>query len=540
MSLTIGRKIALLVVLPVLALSFLAFTGLRGVDRVNRHLEEINRDLVPSLQLIAVMQRDFGVMHAVLYRHILTPDPAKKPEVEKRIVDMRKGVGETLEKYEKSFASTQAEKSETAKARTALAAYNEMADRVMKLSQGGDVPGAQAIMDKEATPKRSAVHNAMTTLFDINASEATERATSSNQEYRSVTIQTFVIGGLMVALVAVAGFLIGRSITAPIGRMQASMTNTAASLDFTQRIGLRTGDEIGLAVQAYEGLLERLQASLREIKNGIDSVHRASGNMATNADGISSSSQAQSESASAMAASIEEMTVSVNHIADRAGDARDRAASAGTAAAEGARVIYATVEKMTAIAGTVESSAAQMKDLKALSDSISSVVTVIKEVADQTNLLALNAAIEAARAGEQGRGFAVVADEVRKLAERTAKSTQEIATLLGRVQSATEAASTRMQAAVGEVGAGVETAQAAGQAIAQIQQGTEAIVGMVNEISDAVREQSAASTHLAQQIERIAQAAEENSAAATQTAQGAHDLDGMAQSIRTAVDAYRV
>jgi methyl-accepting chemotaxis protein len=198
------------------------------------------------------------------------------------------------------------------------------------------------------------------------------------------------------------------------------------------------------------------------------------------------------------------------------------------------------VADIQAIADTVNAAADLIRGLEQHSQEISNVVSVIKEVADQTNLLALNAAIEAARAGEQGRGFAVVADEVRKLAERTSSSTQEIANTIVTMRNSAGDAVASIETVVEKVNQGVITAQEANNAIRQIGESSRAAVAMVEEITSAIREQGSATNNIAIQVEKIAQMSEESSAAAGHSADAAKDLDRLATGMQQIVSTYKL
>jgi len=192
------------------------------------------------------------------------------------------------------------------------------------------------------------------------------------------------------------------------------------------------------------------------------------------------------------------------------------------------------------ISASVHDAASLIRGLEQQSEQIANIVQVIKDVADQTNLLALNAAIEAARAGEQGRGFAVVADEVRKLAERTAKSTEDISSTIGTMRARVGDAVHGMQGVVDKVATGVERAREANASIKQIGTGSRAAVNMVEEITVAIREQGSATNSIAAQVERIAVMSEENSSAAGNSAQAARDLDRLANGMQDIVRSYRL
>jgi methyl-accepting chemotaxis protein len=313
-----------------------------------------------------------------------------------------------------------------------------------------------------------------------------------------------------------------------------------ASGDLTTRVVVDSKDELTQAGHGFNAMAVALAGLIGKVQASAGEVSSAATKMATSSSLVNQGSRQQSEAAASMAAAIQQSTVGINHIAEFARDAQTMSSEAGELSDQGSEIVNRTVDEMQVIAGTVKQAAELIEELGRQSENISAIVNVIKEIADQTNLLALNAAIEAARAGEQGRGFAVVADEVRKLAERTTSSTQDISTMIAAIQSGTAQAVSSMQEGVTRVAAGVELAQSAGAAMEKIRTGTARVVHSIKDISRALTEQGAASNEIAGNVERIARMADENHAAIAHTTTTAQQLEQLAVALQHEVRRYRV
>jgi methyl-accepting chemotaxis protein len=346
-----------------------------------------------------------------------------------------------------------------------------------------------------------------------------------------------ILCGVLLS-VGFAGVII-RSITHPIRRAVVVSERIAAG-DLSRDVEVRGKDE---TAQLLKGLA-RMQDALRVLVAGIQfssqRLSAAAAELATASRQVAESSGAQSESASSMAASVEQMTVSINHISDRARETQDVSTQTKQQSREGATVVRRSADEMELIATAVNQSAQSLRKLGETSSQIAKIVNVIRDIADQTNLLALNAAIEAARAGEQGRGFAVVADEVRKLSEKTSGSTTEIAAMVEAIAAGTREAVASMEQGVAQVESGVALAREAGQSIMAIENGSERLLAAVSDISDALKEQSQASNDIARHVERIAQMTEENSLAIRQTSTASAGLEELAHALQKDVSRFRI
>lgn len=345
-----------------------------------------------------------------------------------------------------------------------------------------------------------------------------------------------VLGGILMGLL----FLLSRSLViSPLNEAVAA-AGKIANGDLSNMVSTRREDEIGTLLNALGHMQESLRQMIGNITSNARHISELSDSLSTTSNDVASQSGQQSEAAASAAAAVEELTTSIEHMAENARDSFSLAQEAGETAKRGAGIVSQASAEMSNIAESVNQSSQRILSLGEHSANISAIAGVIKDIADQTNLLALNAAIEAARAGEQGRGFAVVADEVRKLAERTAKSTDEITAMIDAIQSETKHAVETMHQGQQRVDTGVAMAGEAGLAMGEISSGSERVVDAVNSISAALQQQSSSSGLIASNVEKIATMSEQNALAIQDVAQASAQLRESANSLQAAVARFRV
>ena len=344
--------------------------------------------------------------------------------------------------------------------------------------------------------------------------------------------------GIEIASVALAFaavvYSLSENITAPVAALRQGLDRLAHG-DFSMPFATSPIAEIQAAAASAEQVRAHCGSMMSEVRSSAIELSAALKQLSGTATQAAENSRKQSEDAISMATVVEMMTYNIDSMAGQAEQVQSISANAGELSNRGGEVIHNTVAEMGRIAESVNESSTTVQNLERQSDKIGTIVKVIKEIADQTNLLALNAAIEAARAGEQGRGFAVVADEVRKLAERTAKSTEEIAQVIQSIQADTKGAVRSMQAGVSQVQEGASLAAQAGAAINEIKAGAVQVVQAVNEISEALKQQSTTNSENSHKVERIAQMSQENCVVIEGIASTTLALDGIAGRLQAVV-----
>ncbi len=363
----------------------------------------------------------------------------------------------------------------------------------------------------------------------------------ANQASESALDMGVTIGVIMALILGMVGVMIGNSISRNITTVVDSLNEMAdGDGDLTRRLKSASNDEIGALVTGFNTFIAKLQGVIVEVMGSTGRVAEAANEMKRISEMSVQGMNAQQQEIQQVATAMTEMTCSVGSVSEGAGGAVDVASGACTEANDGKRVVEENMQAINRLAGEVEHAAEVIQDLESHSESIGKVLNVISEIAEQTNLLALNAAIEAARAGEQGRGFAVVADEVRALANRTHESTREINDMISRLQAGTQDAVQTMNKGREQAQASVGQAARVRESLERITQGVEEIADMNVQIASAAEEQSSVAQEINNNIVNLGQVVTQVTEDAGVAESGSEKLATLAGQLREQVSVFRV
>jgi len=349
--------------------------------------------------------------------------------------------------------------------------------------------------------------------------------------------------GIAVVLIIVGlgvGLWFAGSITGPISRLSKTIGEIESKSDLTRSIDIHSNDELGQAAQAINAMLAKFRSSLQQVSSSTCQLATAAEETSVVTRQTTQAVQQQLTETTQVATAMNEMSATVREVAANTSHTATASAEANTESREGRQVVDQAVAQISELANQIESAASVIQGVQQDSDNISTVLDVIKGIAEQTNLLALNAAIEAARAGEQGRGFAVVADEVRNLASRTQESTEEINQMIDKLQTGSKKAVGVMEQSQKQAHSAVEYATKAGDSLSTIAGVVENINDMSTQIASAAEEQSAVAEEINRNIVSISDMAEQTAAGTENTAAASDELAQLATQLQNLVGQFRV
>ena len=400
----------------------------------------------------------------------------------------------------------------------------------------------RAIPDKATSAACISCHSDKQVGDTLGALVINSRMSIAKENADKAMMNTLGLMAGMVLIIAGLTYALLRSLVLkPIHEMAAISKDIAQGEgDLTKRVPMHGTDEIATLGGYFNQFIEKLQGMIGKVAHVTDKVASASVELSATAEEISKGTDTLTSRASQTAAAVEEMNATVSQVAHNSGKAATLAQETVKTAKDGGTVVSDTISGMQQLSDAVSSSATIIAELGKSSDQIGEIVRVIEDIADQTNLLALNAAIEAARAGEQGRGFAVVADEVRKLAERTTKATKEIGDMIRQIQQDTRGAVESMQQGTVKVTSGVDLVNRTGEALSRIVEMVSESADMIRQIAVASEEQSVATQQIANDIENVAKVTKESASGANESAKASHDLSQLATELQGIVGSFKL
>jgi methyl-accepting chemotaxis protein len=555
-NLSIGVRIWAGNVLMITVVAVMAALGWVGVATLQDNLRTVYVNYTEPVIDLATVRGNMGLYRNTVLQAVQAKNQREYESAATKLPSLREGIDKPLAVYANSAMrvskSGRNEAEDLKKFRAAMDAYYASAFGVISaLADANALPDpemqermrslAATSEFAESAPKFKAASERFAELLKTVGEVAKDL--HEEGEAAAGSAKRVLLGGLLVSLLLAGGiaYAVTRSVVHPIRMVNAALQDIAEGEgDLTRRLKVDGQDEVGRLCQGFNRFVDKLHHSMERVASTTASLAAAAEELSSNAVQLSKGGQEQAQQAMQASAAVEEMSATVTEMAKNAQNVATTAQEASQAAGQGHEVVAGSIAGITRLAETVRASAERIHSLGQRSDQIGEIVRVIEDIADQTNLLALNAAIEAARAGEQGRGFAVVADEVRKLAERTTKATREIGDTIRTIQADTTTAVNSMETGTHEAQEGMTLANKAGERLTEIVGWVKTVTDMIQQMAAAIEEQSTASEQIAGNIEAVAAVSKRSEGGLTQVSQATAELARMAGDLQTVVGGFKL
>jgi methyl-accepting chemotaxis protein len=517
---------------------FLGIFSLTEIGKVNSEAEDMSNNLIPSITAISAIDSQLNINRRGEILACTKTTPEELEQYSKRQTETMVKVNKAIAEFEKLPLSVE-EKNKLDGFKSQIAVYYKDSAKTFEAAKTGNVDETIATMRSVSKKSYDIAQKSVSELIEYNNKKSVE----DNQHIMNIfSSSKYLISGTLIVCLVVAislGLLIASAISAPMRRL-AEEVDKVADGDLRVQLTQQGCDEIGQLTGAFSKMVDGIRTIIGQISSTSTQVAAASSQLNSTAERIATGAEEVAAQASTVATAGEEMSATSGDIAQNCQMAAEGAQRASQSASNGAGVVERTVAVMGQIAEKVQESARTVESLGARSDQIGAIIGTIEDIADQTNLLALNAAIEAARAGEQGRGFAVVADEVRALAERTTRATKEIGEMIKAIQRETKGAVAAMEQGVQQVETGTVEAAKSGDALRDILEQVNDVAMQVNQIATAAEEQTATTSEISNNMQQITQVVQDTVNGAHQSATAASQLYGNAEELQRLVRQFKL